>query len=283
MLILNGVIQGGATGGAGVNDHALLLNLGYVASLHTGFQPAMGADDNYVTDAEKIVIGNTSGTNSGNETSISIATIINAVADKALPLDADRTPVMDSADGNKLKKSTWTNIKAFLKTYFDGLYTSLNVAIVSGTKTKISYDTKGLVTSGSDATTADIADSLNARYCTDAEKVIIGNTSGANSGNETVTSIGTLINGSTAKNPPVNADMIAIKDSVTGKLQNVSYANMKAAIGSGGAVGSILENDISIIADYTITTGKNALSVGPIAIAAGVLVTIPEGSQWKII
>ncbi|MDP9249493.1 MAG: tail fiber domain-containing protein [bacterium] len=32
--------------------------------------PALGADDNYVTDAEKIVIGNTSGTNTGDQTSI---------------------------------------------------------------------------------------------------------------------------------------------------------------------------------------------------------------------
>lgn len=34
---------------------------------HTGvYAPALGTDDNYVTDAEKIVIGNTSGTNSGD-------------------------------------------------------------------------------------------------------------------------------------------------------------------------------------------------------------------------
>jgi len=34
-----------------------------------GKASSLGADDNYVTDAEKIVIGNTSGTNSGNQTS----------------------------------------------------------------------------------------------------------------------------------------------------------------------------------------------------------------------
>lgn len=31
------------------------------------FAPALGADDNYVTDAEKVVIGNTSGTNTGDQ------------------------------------------------------------------------------------------------------------------------------------------------------------------------------------------------------------------------
>jgi hypothetical protein len=48
-----------------------------------------------------------------------------------------------------------------------------NVAIAAATKTKITYDTNGLVTSGADATTADIADSVNKRYCTDAEKTTI--------------------------------------------------------------------------------------------------------------
>ena len=33
----------------------------------TSFAPALGEDDNYVTDSEKIVIGNTSGTNSGDQ------------------------------------------------------------------------------------------------------------------------------------------------------------------------------------------------------------------------
>ena len=52
--------------GETATDHALLNNLSYAASGHTGFAPALGADDNYVTDAEKIVIGNTSGTNTGD-------------------------------------------------------------------------------------------------------------------------------------------------------------------------------------------------------------------------
>ncbi len=33
-----------------------------------GKAAALGADDNYVTDVEKAVIGNTSGTNTGNQT-----------------------------------------------------------------------------------------------------------------------------------------------------------------------------------------------------------------------
>ena len=64
-----------------------------------------------------------------------------------------------------------------------------NSAITGATKTKITYDSKGLVTSGTDATTADISDSTNKRYVTDAQLTVIGNTSGTNTGDETQNSI----------------------------------------------------------------------------------------------
>jgi hypothetical protein len=63
-----------------------------------------------------------------------------------------------------------------------------NSAITGATKTKITYDSKGLVTAGADATTSDIADSTNKRYVTDANLVVIGNTSGTNSGDNAVNS-----------------------------------------------------------------------------------------------
>ena len=58
--------------------------------------------------------------------------------------------------------------------------------------------------------------------------------------------------------------------------------------GGGGAVGGgtdevFYENDITVTSDYTITTGKNAMSAGPITIADGVAVTIPPGSTWSIV
>lgn len=59
-----------------------------------------------------------------------------------------------------------------------------NTTITGETKTKITYDSKGLVTGGTDATTVDIADSTDKRYCTDAQKTVIGNTSGVNTGDQ---------------------------------------------------------------------------------------------------
>jgi hypothetical protein len=55
--------------------------------------------------------------------------------------------------------------------------------------------------------------------------------------------------------------------------------------GGGGAEagGVIYENNTTINANYTITNGKNGMSVGPITIASGVSVTIPTGSRWVIL
>jgi hypothetical protein len=63
-----------------------------------------------------------------------------------------------------------------------------NAAITGATKTKITYDAKGLVTAGADATTADIADSTDKRYVTDAQSTVIGNTSGTNTGDNATNS-----------------------------------------------------------------------------------------------
>ena len=65
-----------------------------------------------------------------------------------------------------------------------------NTAITAGTNTKITYDTKGLVTAGSAATTADIDASTDRNYVTDAEATVIGNTSGTNTGDQTLSGLG---------------------------------------------------------------------------------------------
>jgi hypothetical protein len=74
-----------------------------------------------------------------------------------------------------------------LQTALDGKVDE-NASITGATKTKITFDAKGLVTAGADATTADIADSLNKRYVTDAQATVIGNTSGTNTGDNATNS-----------------------------------------------------------------------------------------------
>lgn len=65
-----------------------------------------------------------------------------------------------------------------------------NNPIIGATNTKITYDSKGLVTSGTSATTADISESTDKRYVTNDELVVIGNTSGINTGDQTLSGLG---------------------------------------------------------------------------------------------
>ncbi len=64
--------------------------------------------------------------------------------------------------------------------------------------------------------------------------------------------------------------------------------NGVAWVSSGGASGGgsddvFYENSTNVTADYTITTGKNAMSAGPITINNGVTVTVPNGSVWSVV
>ena len=86
---------------------------------------------------------------------------------------------------------TWGAITGTLASQTDlntalGTKVTGNTAITGATKTKITYDSKGLVTVGADATTADIAASTNKNYVTDAQQTVITNTSGTNTGNQTL-------------------------------------------------------------------------------------------------
>lgn len=51
----------------------------------------------------------------------------------------------------------------------------------------------------------------------------------------------------------------------------------------GGSDAVFMENNKTVTTSYTITTNNNAGSFGPITIADGAIVTIPDGSVWTIV
>lgn len=106
-----------------------------------------------------------------------------------------------------------------------------NAAITAATKTKITYDAKGLVTAGADATTADIADSTDKRYCTDAQKVVITNTSGTNSGDETLSTLGTKIHAGSTISTPADTDELPISFATSSwVIRRLTWASVKSSL-----------------------------------------------------
>ena len=60
-----------------------------------------------------------------------VGSSIHGATAKTTPVDADTLPLIDSAASNVLKNLSWANIKATLKTYFDGLYQPLATILTS--------------------------------------------------------------------------------------------------------------------------------------------------------
>ncbi len=65
------------------------------------------------------------------------------------------------------------------------------------------------------------------------------------------------------------------------------YGSAWGSIG-GGATGAggdavFMENELIVTTDYTLSTNKSALSVGPITLNTGVSVTVPTGYTWAIL
>ena len=64
-----------------------------------------------------------------------------------------------------------------------------------------------------------------------------------------------------------------------------SLTNLPPSAPVGGASTNqvFFENDNSVDVNYSVTSGKNAMSAGPIAIKSGITVTVPSGSFWTIV
>jgi hypothetical protein len=64
-------------------------------------------------------------------------------------------------------------------------------------------------------------------------------------------------------------------------------ASAWGAIGGGATGGSsddiFYENGQTVTTNYTLSTGKNAMSAGPISINSGVTVTVPSGASWTVV
>lgn len=60
------------------------------------------------------------------ETVVSVGALVLGAAEKTTPVDDDMLPIMDTADSNKIRKLSWSNVKATLKSYFDEIYRSLS-------------------------------------------------------------------------------------------------------------------------------------------------------------
>jgi len=63
----------------------------------------------------------------------------------------------------------------------------------------------------------------------------------------------------------------------------VTYPAERTITGGGGGVGALVVNATTVTENYTIATGTNAQSVGPMTVDSGVTVTISSGQRWLVV
>jgi hypothetical protein len=88
---------------------------------------------------------------------------------------------------------------------------------------------------------------------------------------------------------PTGANTELLANNGTGGFSNVTVgsglslsAGTLSATG-GGAGGPILESQILISSNVTLTSNTNGLSVSPVTVAAGYAVTVPDGQSWMVL
>ena len=233
-------------------------------------------------------------------------------APKATPVDGDFIGIRDSADASTLKQTTWAQIKATLKTYFDTLYNNYTLPTASTTVLG------GVKVDGTSITITDGVITANADELD-------------------TTTLGAVINGASPKTTPVDADSLGLVDSAASNVvKKLTWANIKATLKtyfdglyatishthstyaikptneataidnqilqsngdgtstfvdfSGGgqllgtaSVKAIAYNAQVINENITIPAAYNAMSAGPISIGDGFMVTIEDGATWIIL
>jgi hypothetical protein len=146
-----------------------------------------------------------------------------------------------------------------------------NAAITGATKTKITYDAKGLVTAGADATTADIADSTDKRYVTDAQLTVIGNTSGTNSGDNATNS---QYSGLAASKEDVANKSTSV---TTDQASNTKYPSVKAVYDWAVGLFATIAN-LALKTDKLVVTNRQTASYTLVLSDADKLVEMNVGS-----
>jgi len=94
--------------------------------------------------------------------------------------------------------------------------------------------------------------------------------------------------GETDTTIPGSTHRVDVNGSVNATTYHGDGSNLTGISAGGGATGGgsdkiFHNNDQTVTTSYTIPSGQNSMTAGPISINSGVTVTVPSGSEWTIV
>jgi hypothetical protein len=112
-------------------------------------------------------------------------------------------------------------------------------------------------------------------------------TSFSYSGNPTSSSTGAiqLPQGTTAQRPTAATGFVRFNSTLTQfeGYNGTAWGKIGGGATGGGSDDVFIENGQTVTTNYTLTSGKNAVSAGPVTVNSGITVTIPSGASWVIV
>lgn len=166
----------------------------------------------------------------------------------------------------------------------NGTYTMTAPIITGGSVTGVTFSSSAATITGGSIT--GITDLAVADGGTGAS-----NASGARSnllavGYTATTGSAIIPNGTTAQRDGSPLAGYFRYNSTVGKFEGyngTAWGSVGGGATGGGGDEVFVENGTTVTTNYTLTTGKNAVSVGAITINAGVTVTVPSGARWVVL
>lgn len=144
----------------------------------------------------------------------------------------------------------------------------------------------GQITTAKIADDAITPDKLDREYATPADITAVNNALALRVVKTSNTGAALVPVGTTAQRDGTPAQGYFRFNSSTNQFEGYN-GTAWGAVGGGATGGAnnpvFYENDQTVTVNYTITTGKNAMTAGPVTITDGVSVTIPDGSTWTIV
>ena len=264
------------------------------SSASTSATNAATSETNAATSATNAATSETNAASSASSASTSASSAATSATTATTQASAASTSATNAANSATAASTSESNAASSATTASNAA-TAAQTAQAAAEAAADNFDDTYLGAKASDPTVDNDGDPLNAGdlyYNTSTNKMRVYDGSAWNDAivdtngvvtKTSATGSGELPSGTTAQRDGSPSAGYIRFNSDEGSFEGYDGSAWGSIGGGASAGGAIYENKDDITANYTITSGSNGFSVGPMTIASGVSVTVPSGQRWVVL